>query len=168
MEKNKRALLDSAIADIEKKRKESEAHIYKSVEVVRKIDVRIEQQLKVLERLEAEKQAALDNVRDDFELFNRTYFTINDYEVKFHGKRPIEITDIQAFMRWLKGNIPAVEVAEFFGRALIKKELQKFIENYCDNQRSKGVIDPKVDGVNIGIINFRRLTTSLTKKEKRK
>lgn len=163
----KLAALDGALNEKIARMKEADEELNKVVKLVHRIDLRIEQQLKVLENLEKEKQTALEIVRDEFELYIRTRHKLGDYEVKFHGKRPIEITDIRAFMKWLKANIPPEEVADFFSKSLIKKELQKFIENYCDNQRTKGVINPTVDGINIGVINFRRLTTSLTKKERK-
>ncbi len=167
--KNKLAGLDKAVKEIEDKRKATDEELEKVVKRVKKIDDEIAIVEARLARLELNKQDALDIVRDEFELYSRTYFRLADgYEVKFHGKRPIEITDIKAFMKWLKANIPAEEVAEFFSKSLIKKELQNFIELWCDSERSKGVMNPTVDGINIGVINFRRLRTSLTKKERKK
>ena len=164
MLKNKLDSLNKAVEEIEEKRKLSDEELTKVVKRVKKIDDEIAIVEARLARLELNKQDALDIVRDEFELYSRTYHRLEDgYEVKFHGKRPIEIQDIKAFMLWLKGNVPPQDVLEFFSKAIIKKELQNFIENYCDEQRSKGVMNPVVDGIDIGVINFRRLRTSLTK-----
>lgn len=166
---NKLTQLDKALEEKQKAMKEADIELEKIVKLVQKIDIRIGQQEKVLEKLEQEKQKALEKVRDEFELYIRTYFRLSDgYEVKFHGKRPVKITDPFAFLKWLKTNVPAEEVALFIGNALIKKEVQRFIEKWCDDQRTLGVINPSVDGVDISEINFRRLTTSLTKTERKK
>lgn len=160
--------LDAAVKDKEDRLKEMRETLDKVVKPVQAIDLRIEQQLKVIAKLEEEKQKALEKVRDAFELAIVNGHTLsNGYKVQFHGKRPIKVTNIKAFLGWLKVNVPAEEVATFLGAAIGSKELKKFVENYCDDMKLKGVIVPSIDGINLEEINFRRLRTSLTKQERK-
>lgn len=158
--------LDAALEQIEKDKALAKVHLDRQAIFVRAIDKKIaalEAQLKVLE---AEKQAELMRMEDYMELALVNVHSLSDgYTVSYDHKRKVEIRNVGEFLRWLKAHCSTSEVLSFFDGAIKATSIKKFVEKKCDEQRSQGILDPKVDGIDIGDITFRRLTTFYKEKE---
>lgn len=158
--------LDQAMEDIEKNREFAKIHLDKQAITVRAVDRKIEALEKQLKRLEQEKQKELEKMMEYLELGVVLKHTLPDgYTVTYDHKRKVKINSVSEFLRWMKAHCKTSEVLTFFDDSLKAASIKKFVEKKCDEQRAEGVLDPKVDGIEIGEITFRRLTTFYKEKE---
>lgn len=149
-----------AIDDLIQKQDEARVYLDKQARVIESIDKRIMHAEDHLKRLEEQKQVELEKMQDFFDLaVTNKHVLPNGYTVRVHGKRPMKVTDPQAFLKWLKVNSNPKDVAEFFAEALKSTSIQKYVEKFCDEERLKGNLKPTVDGVDIEAVKFRRLKT---------
>ncbi len=158
--------LDIAMDEIEKNREFAKVHLDKQAILVRAIDRKIEGLEAQLKRLEQEKQKELSKMEEYMELGVVLTHTLPDgYTVSYDHKRKIKINSVSEFLRWLKAHCKTSEVLSFFDDAIKSAAIKKFVEKKCDEQRAEGILEPKVDGIEIGEITFRRLTTFYKEKE---
>lgn len=142
---------DMAYADI---------HLDNAARKVEKIDNQIEIYEMYIKREEKKKQVELSKFRDVLELAVKNDHTLpNGYRITYDNKRKIEIQNVGDFLRWMKNNCETSEVLEFFTDALKSTSIKKFVERKCDEQRANGIMEPKIDGIDLGQITFTRLTT---------
>jgi hypothetical protein len=152
--------LDIAMEDIEKNRAFAKTFLDKQAIIVRSVDKKIEALEKQLKRLEEEKQRELTKMEEYMELGVVLTHTLPDgFTVTYDHKRKMEIRNVGEFLRWLKAHCKTSEVLTFFDGAIKATAIKKFVEKKCDEQRAEGILEPKVDGVDIKEITFRRLTT---------
>lgn len=158
--------LDEAFNFIEKDRALAKVHLDKQAIIVRALDRKIEALEAQKERLEKEKQAELSKMEAYMELaVINTHALPDGYTVTYDHKRKLEVKDAGEFLRWLKSHCTPSEVLSFFEGAIKSASLKKFVEKKHDEARSNGIMDLKIDGLNIGEITFRRLTTFTKGKE---
>ena len=163
----KKKPLDAALEEIEKNREFAKIHLDKQAIIVRAIDRKLEALEEQKKRLEKEKQKELEKMQDYLELGLVLTHTLSDgYTITYDTKRKTGIVSVAEFLRWLKAHCSTSEVLHFFDDALKAAAIKKFVEKKCDEQRANGVLDPKIDGIDIGEITFRRLTTFTKEKEK--
>lgn len=135
---------------------------------IQKIDNKLNWYQEKIKEIEKEKQKELDKMNDLLETaMVDTHKLSNGFGVKPDNKRKVEITNISDFLKWLKQNKTSSEVLSFFDDAIKLTKLKSFCEKESNEQRLKGIIQPKIDGVEFGDITFLRLTT-FTSKEKKK
>lgn len=158
--------LDIAMDEIEKNRAYAKTFLDKQAITVRAIDRSIEGLERQLKKLEADKQKELDKMQEYMELGVVLTHTLSDgYTISYDHKRKMKINSVSEFLRWLKAHCKTSEVLSFFDDAIKSASIKKFVEKKCDEQRAEGILDPKVDGIEIGEITFRRLTTFYKEKE---
>ena len=117
--------------------------------------------------LEEKKQKALLKMSEILDLaMVTTHSLTNGYTVKPSNKHKVEIVDIAKFLIWLKENKSPVEVMEFFKTGIKTTALKKFCEVEFNEQRIKGEMIPKIEGINFGNLTFRKLTTIVRKGKK--
>lgn len=124
---------------------------------------------KQINQLENQKKARLNNLSELFDSAMITSHTLqNGYHVGPDNRFKIELTDIGAFLKWLKENKEPVEVMKFLGEAIKLGNLKRFVEQEYNHQRENGEVEPSVEGVKFGKLTFRKLGTKYKKIQKRK
>lgn len=175
MKKEGRTLLEphkykkvfAALDDMFTQQKEATEVLDIQAKKVEGIDKKITYHEEKIKELEKEKQKELDKMHEFFDLaVTNSHKLSNGYQIKVHGKRPMTITDTALFLKWLKNNFSPIEVMEFFNEALKSNSIKNFVERYFDDERLRGNLNPKVEGVDVEAINYRRLITSYVKGDK--
>lgn len=175
--------LDRALAEVEKnmledaaEKKKMEPYLTKQLYVLKRIDDRILYFENQLKELEIKKREELSKMSDLLELAGTSRFEVKPskgnvriYRVKPDNRHKVEIENMFSFMYWLKENIEPQEVIRFFAKALKLTELKKFCNQQYNEQRSKGDMNPSIDGIKFGDLEYRKLKTEyVNPKEKKK
>ena len=144
------------------KKKKMSPYLNKQLKKIQKIDNKIEWfELKKAE-LEGEKQKELTEMGELMDLAVVAYHSLyNGYTVIPDNKRNMKIIDSGAFLKWLKTNRPPSEVFKFLKDALKIANLKSFCNAEINAQRLKGIMEPKIDGIDIGGISYRRYKTKV-------
>lgn len=160
MKNSKLENLDFAMKEIKEREIKSAPFLNKQAYKIEKIDKTIKYYEDKIKALEKSKQDELEVMQELFDTAVTTCHRLpNGYTVAISFSRKMKIENVQEFLLWLKQNCTPKEVLDFFDGALKSTAIKKFVEKQCDKQRIDGEIDPKVSGIDIGDINFRRLTT---------
>lgn len=144
------------------KKAEDEARPYldRQARIIMALDKRLNNLEVFKKNIEEEKQKELEKMQDLMEAVPTIIHSLpNGYTVAYDHKRKMEVDNMASFLRWLKTNCEPHEVLSFFQDAIKSANLKKFVEKKCDEQRQAGVMEPKIDGIDIKEITFRRLTT---------
>jgi hypothetical protein len=159
--------LDQAMDDIEKNRAYAALFLNKQAIKVRSVDKRIEAIEKQKAVLEAEKQVELTKMMEYMELGVVLTHTLeaDGYTISYDHRRRMDIRSVGEFLRWLKANCETSEVLKFFEGAIKADNLKKFCNKKCDEQRANGIMEPKIDGIDLHEINYKRLTTFYKEKD---
>lgn len=121
----------------------------------------IDNKIKYFEEI---KQKELRTMSDLLELAHTNTHVLKDgFKVMPDNRYNITITDIGAFMRWLKLNKNADDIFDFFKSSLKVAEIKKFCSQEFNIQQNNGEIKPTIDGISVGEMQFRKLKT-LTEK----
>jgi hypothetical protein len=166
---NKKDALDKAMADIagrEKKKENMKFFLDQQLRIIERIDKRLAYYEQKKIDVELEKREALSKMENLLDLASTLKHELdNGYFVKPDNKYKIEITDIVAFMKWLKNNKRPDEVLDFFKNALKISNLKHFCNKEINKQRIEGIIEPEIDGVILGDVSFNKLTTGYKEKK---
>lgn len=131
----------------------------KKLKEIESLDIKIK-------NLEKQKQIELSNINELLDLaMVQTHALDNGFTVKPDNRYNLEVISIEDFMAWLKKNKKPQEVFKFFKGAMKILALKRFCEKEIADQRINGEIDPKIDGIVIGDMSYRKLTT--IRKEKK-
>lgn len=132
--------------------------------IVQNIDNKIEWHQSKIAELEKLKQAQLSKVSELFDLaMVHKHELKNGYIVKTDNRYKLEVQSVGDFLKWLKANVEPQDVLKFFEDAIKITKLKSFVEHQINLQRIEGELEPKVDGIKIFDVTFRRLTTTKRK-----
>lgn len=132
---------------------------------VERIDKKIEWYKDKIAELEDQKQKELSRFGELLDLaMKSTHMLKNGYFIKPDDRRKVEVKDVPKFLKWLKENKEPQVVLEFFNDALKITNLKAFVDREANHQRVNGVVNPSVDGVDIGEITYRRFKTGYKKR----
>ena len=160
MKNEKLAKLDFALKEIKDREEKNKPFLNSQALKIEKIDRQIKYYEDKIKSLEKSKQIELEVMQELFDTaVCSSHRLSNGYTVSISFSRKMKIENVQEFLLWMKQNCTPKEVLEFFEDSLKSTAIKKFVEKQCDLQRVKGEMEPKVAGVDIGDINFRRLTT---------
>lgn len=135
-------------------------HLDKQANFILSLDKRLDNLELLKKKLEAEKQESLKAMEDLMEAVPVLIHSLpNGYTIAYDHKRKMQIDNMTSFLRWLKAHCQPHEVLSFFDGALKSASIKAFVEKKCDEQRCEGILDPKIDGIDLQEITFRRLTT---------
>lgn len=124
------------------------------------LDKKISYHQTKIKELEEEKQKELSKLSELLDLaVLGSHALPNGYTAMPDDRRKIVVNSIGDFMKWLKVNKSTDDVFEFFEGAMKLTKLKRFCEEEVNRQRLNGEISPSIDGVEIGKVTFRRLTT---------
>ena len=160
--------LDKCFKEIEERMIEAgehKLHLDNAIRPILKIDNSIDYYKKKILELEDEKELELRKVSDLFELaMVSTHSLKNGYTVKVDNRYKIEIKNVRAFLGWLKVNADPENVLELFATGLKKTVIYKYASKEINNMRIRGEMEPKIDGLEIYDITYRKLTTKRNQK----
>jgi len=140
----------------------------KQLKEVEKIDNKIKWFENKIKEEEERKEKELRKMNDLLELaVKSTHKLSNGYTVKPDDKREFTVEDIGSFLKWLKANKSPIEVMEFLKTSMKKTALRSFCNEEANKQRIEGIIEPKIDGIILGQVTYRRLTTCISKEKKK-
>lgn len=159
MLKNNLDALDKVLKEKENNLKKWTPELNKQAHVIKRLDDTIEYHEKKIKLLEEQKKDELEKMQELFDSAVINSHTVGDYKIYASLSRKMDIADVPAFLKWLKLNCTPDEVIEFFTDALKATNLKRFVERQADKQRLKGEMNPIIDGIDLGDITYRRLTT---------
>lgn len=159
--------VDAILKDQEKKKKEALPFLNSQAIAIRKIDDHITYYENKIKQLEESKQKELEKMNELFDAAVISYHIVGNYKISSSLSRKMNIKDVPAFLLWLKKNCEPKEVLEFFTDAIKSTHLKRFVEKQADKQREKGIMNPTVDGIDLGDITYRRLTTQYMEEKKK-
>jgi len=142
-------------------------YLNEQLKKVQKVDKSIEWYENKIGELNKQKQNELAKMDDLLDLAMVSSHSLkNGYTVKPANSMKIKVVSTQKFLGWLKKNRTPLDVLLFFEGALKLANLKRFCEKEYNEQRLKGNMEPKVDGIEYGDITYRRLTTGIKKEKK--
>ncbi len=148
-------------------KKEMKPLLDKQLQVVQKIDNKIKWYENRIKDIEIEKQRELSKMGDLLELsMTQTHSLSNGFTVKPDHKRKLEVKNMGEFLKWLKKTKEPQAVIRFLIKAIGVTALKSFCNKEANEQRINGELEPKIDGIEFGVISYRRLTT--VRKEQKK
>jgi hypothetical protein len=144
----------------EKRKREALPFLNSQAIKIEKIDKMISYHENKIKILEKTKQDELDIMHELFDTaVIGAHRLANGYTVAVSHSRKMKITNIRNFLLWLKTHCEPDEVMQFLEGSIKSTALKIFAQKQCDLQRGKGEINPVIDGIDFGDINFSRLTT---------
>lgn len=146
-------------------RKENDKILDTELSKVEKIDKKIEWYEKKISELEAQKQKEIKRFSELLDLaMKTTHIKPNGYFIKPDDRRKVEVKSVPDFLKWLKVNKEPQVILEFFNDALKKTKLSEFANREANHQRINGVINPKIDGIDFGEIQYTKYKTGYKKR----
>lgn len=171
---NDKAAIDKAYKDISEMmlkkavaEEKMKPYLDKQLKEVEKIDNKIKWFEGKIKEEEAKKETEIKKMGELLDLAMKSSHALpNGFTVLPDDKREFKVIDAGKFLKWLKANVEPVEVMEFFKTSLKKTSMRSFCDKQANLQTEKGIMEPKIDGVQFGDITYRRLTTEKKKVKK--
>ncbi len=140
--------------------KKAKPHLDRQLGTVRYLD-------KQIKKFEEMKQEEINRMEDLMELAVVSKHTLKDgFFIKPANTRKVYLKDIGKFLKWLKANRNPYEILAFFKDAFKITAVKNFCDDEANAQRLKGIMEPKIDGIELGGITYNRLTTGYPKEKK--